>query len=336
MAAPIIVFANAELDQHTTPEWHPERPGRLGASLSGIDAAGLGDAVEFRAPRLATVAELERVHAPGYVAQLERFCERGGGDLDPDTFASPGSWDTARRAAGAVLDAVDALEAGSCDVAFAAGRPPGHHAVPDRAMGFCLVNNVAVAAAKLALDGHRVAIVDWDVHHGNGTQDIFYDDPNVLYVSTHESPLYPGSGRADETGGPGAPMSNLNLPFPAGTRGDVFRRAVDEVIAPVVERFAPDWLFISAGFDAHRNDPLAGLELTSGDYADLATRLQQLAPARRTVVVLEGGYDFEALSLSTGSTLSALIGESYRPEEVSTGEIGLPTIAAARQRWNLT
>jgi acetoin utilization deacetylase AcuC-like enzyme len=269
------------------------------------------------------------------VAQLERFCERGGGDLDPDTFAAAGSWTTALRAAGAVLDAVDALDAGSCDVAFAAGRPPGHHAVPDRAMGFCLVNNVAVAAAKLAAAGQRVAIVDWDVHHGNGTQDIFYDDPNVLYVSTHEYPLYPGSGRADETGGPSAPMSNLNLPFPAGTRGDVYRRAVDEVIAPVVDRFAPDWLFISAGFDAHRADPLAGLELTSTDYADLAIRLQELAPARRTVVVLEGGYDFDALSLSTGATLSALIGESYRPEEASTGEIGLPTITAARQRWDL-
>jgi len=335
VAAPITVFASAELDLHTTPDWHPERPGRLAASLAGISGAGLLDAVEFREPRLATVAELERVHAPSYVAQLARFCERGGGDLDPDTFAAPGSWSTALRAAGAVLDAVDALKAGSCDVAFAAGRPPGHHAVPDRAMGFCLVNNVAVAAATLAADGQRVAVVDWDVHHGNGTQDIFYDDPNVLYVSAHEYPLYPGSGRADETGGPNAPMSNLNLPFPAGTRGDVYRRAVDEVIAPVVERFAPDWLFISAGFDAHRNDPLAGLELTSADYADLAIRLQQLAPARRTVVVLEGGYDFDALSLSTGATLSALIGESYRPEEVSTGEVGLPTVTAARQRWDL-
>ncbi len=335
MAAPITVFANAELDQHTTPDWHPERPGRLDASLSGIAAAGLSDAVEFRAPRLATVDEVTLVHSANYVDQLQRFCERGGGDLDPDTFAAPGSWDTALRAAGAVLDAVDALEAGSCEVAFAAGRPPGHHAVPDRAMGFCLVNNVAVAAAKLAARGEKVAIVDWDVHHGNGTQDIFYNDPNVLYVSTHEFPLYPGSGRADETGGAGAPMSNLNLPFPAGTRGDVFRRAVDDVIAPVVGRFAPDWLFISAGFDAHRNDPLAGLELTSADYADLAIRLQQLAPAQRTVVVLEGGYDFEALSLSTGATLSAMIGENYRPEDVSTGEVGLPTIAAARQRWDL-
>ncbi len=335
MAAPISVFASAELDHHTTPDWHPERPGRLAASLSGISEAGLLDAVEFREPRLATVEELELVHEPAYVAQLQRFCERGGGDLDPDTFAAPGSWTTALRASGAVLDAVDALRDGTCDVAFAAGRPPGHHAVADRAMGFCLVNNVAVAAAKLAAEGVRVAIVDWDVHHGNGTQDIFYDDPNVLYVSTHESPLYPGSGRADETGGPEAPMSNLNLPFPAGTRGDVYRRAFDEVIAPVVTNFAPDWLFISAGFDAHRNDPLAGLELTSADYADLAIRLQQLAPARRLVVVLEGGYDFQALSLSTGSTLSALVGEGFRPEEASTGDIGLPTITAARQRWDL-
>ncbi len=180
----------------------PSAPVASGRRLPASPKPGLLDAVEFREPRLATVAELERVHSPAYVAQLERFCERGGGDLDPDTFAAPGSWSTALRAAGAVLDAVDALEAGSCDVAFAAGRPPGHHAVPDRAMGFCLVNNVAVAAAQLAEAGQRVAIVDWDVHHGNGTQDIFYDDPNVLYVSTHEYPLYPGSGRADETGGP--------------------------------------------------------------------------------------------------------------------------------------
>ena len=335
MAVPITVFASTDLDQHTTPDWHPERPGRLGASLTGISQADLLDAVEFREPRLATVAELERVHSPAYLAQLELFCERGGGDLDPDTFAAPGSWTTALRAAGAVLDAVDALESASCEVAFAAGRPPGHHAVPDRAMGFCLLNNVAVAAARLAADGQRVAIVDWDVHHGNGTQDIFYDEPDVLYVSTHEFPLYPGSGRADETGGPAAPMSNLNLPFPAGTRGDVYRRAVDEVIAPVVSRFAPDWLFISAGFDGHRNDPLAGLELTSADYADLAIRLQQLAPTGRTVVVLEGGYDFDALAMSTGATLSALIGQRFRPEEASSGEIGLPTITAARQRWDV-
>ncbi len=335
MAVPIAVFAAADLDLHNTPDWHPERRGRLDAALSGIERAGLSDAVEMHEPRLATIEELERVHTAEYLRQLEQFCVRGGGDLDPDTYAASGSWDTARRAAGAVLDAVDALERGDADVAFAAGRPPGHHAVPDRAMGFCLFNNVSVAAAQLADRGQRVAIVDWDVHHGNGTQDIFYDDPRVLYVSTHESPLYPGTGRAAEMGGATAPRSNLNLPFPAGTRGDVYRRALDEVIAPVVTEFAPDWLFISAGFDGHRNDPLAGLELTSADYADFAVRLQALAPARRTVVVLEGGYDLDALSLSTGATLAALIGEGFRPEEASNGAVGEAVVAAARQRWEL-
>jgi acetoin utilization deacetylase AcuC-like enzyme len=335
VAAPIAVFAAVDLDRHATPSWHPERPARLDAALSGITAADLDEAVSFEVPRLAAVEDLARVHAPAYVEGVERFCEGGGGDLDPDTYAAPGSWETARRAAGAVLDAVDALEQGSCEVAFAAGRPPGHHAVPDRAMGFCLFNNVSVAAAALAERGERVAIVDWDVHHGNGTQDIFYDDPRVLYVSMHESPLYPGTGRALETGGPNARGTNLNLPFPAGTRGDVYRRAVDEVVAPVVERFAPAWLLISAGFDAHRNDPLAGLELTSADYADLAVRLQALVAPRRTVVVLEGGYDAEALALSTGATLSALTAGSFRPEDASTGEIGIPTVVAARQHWEV-
>ena len=335
VATPIAVFAAAELDEHATPPWHPERPGRLDAVLSGIPDAGLLGAVSFQQPRLATPDELARVHDATYIEAVERFCAGGGGDLDPDTYAAPGSWNTARRAAGAVLDAIDALRSETCDVSFAAGRPPGHHAVADRAMGFCLFNNVAVGAAALAEAGERVAIVDWDVHHGNGTQDIFYNDARVLYASLHESPLYPGTGRALETGGPDARRTNMNLPFPAGTRGDVYRRAVDEVIAPLIEDFEPTWLFISAGFDAHRLDPLAGLELTSADYADMALRLQSLVPPRRTVVVLEGGYDFDALSLSTGATLSALIGESYRPEAASTGDVGAPTVISARQHWDL-
>ena len=335
MDRPIAVFADSEHDEHATPAGHPERQGRLDASLAGVPAAGLDDAVRFETPRMATVEELTRVHDADYVARLEAFCSTGGGQLDADTFAGPGSWTTARRAAGAVLDAVDALRAGECDVAFAGSRPPGHHALAGGAMGFCLFNNVAVAAAALADEGERVAIVDWDVHHGNGTQDIFYDDPRVLYVSTHQSPWYPGTGHIDETGSENAPFSNLNLPMPAGTRGDVFRRAIDEVVAPVIERFAPTWLIISAGFDAHRNDPLADLELSSADYADMAVRLQQLVPSHRTVVALEGGYDFDALAMSTGATLSALVGADYRPEAASTGEIGLPTIVAAKQRWQL-
>ncbi len=332
---PIAVFSAVELDEHHAPDGHPERPGRLVASLAGIPAAGLVEAVRMVQPRLATVAELERVHDPRLVAQVRDFCEAGGGNIDDDTYASRGSWATARRAAGALLDAVDALKTGQCDIAYAASRPPGHHAEFGQSMGFCLFNNVAVAARDLIESGERVAIVDWDVHHGNGTQNIFYDDPSVLYVSTHQSPLYPGTGRLSETGGEGAPFSNLNLPFPPGTRGDVFRQAVDEVIAPVIEQFDPTWLIISAGYDAHRNDPLAGLQLTSADYADLADRLRQLVGEHRLVVALEGGYDFDALSMSTGATLSALVGEQYRPEPASSGEIGKPVVTAARQLWDL-
>jgi acetoin utilization deacetylase AcuC-like enzyme len=330
-----MVFAAAELDDHATPHWHPEHRGRLDAALAGIHEAGLDEATEWRIPELATVDELALAHDPTYVTAVEAFCLAGGGQLDPDTSATAGSWDTARRSAGAVLGAIDALRAGACEVAFAAGRPPGHHAVRDRAMGFCLFNNAAIGAARLAAAGERVAVVDWDVHHGNGTQDIFYDDPRVLYVSTHESPLYPGTGHLRERGSGEGEGATLNMPFPAGTAGDTYRAAFDEVVVPVVERFAPDWLIISAGFDGHRNDPLAGLALSSADYADLAQRLQRLVGARRVVVVLEGGYDLEALTYSTGSVLSALIGADYRPESASAGEIGLPTVTAAKQLWSL-
>ncbi len=336
MGQPLVVFSAAERDEHATPSWHPENRARLDAALAGVGEAGLLDATEWREPPEASIDELALAHDPLYVDAVRRFCEAGGGDLDPDTIATAGSWATARRSPGAVLAAIDALEAGECDLAFSAGRPPGHHAVRDRAMGFCLFNNAAVGAARLAGRGERVVVLDWDVHHGNGTQDIFYDDPRVLYVSTHESPLYPGTGQLKETGGEAAPGTNLNLPFPAGTAGDVYRRAFDEVVTPVVERFAPDWLIVSAGYDGHRDDPLAGIGLTAADYADLAVRAARLAPAGRTLVVLEGGYSPRALTRSVGATLAALVGVEYRPEPASGGEVGLPTVTAARQLWELT
>ena len=336
MTAPLLVLSAPDLDSHVTPGWHPESQARLEAALGGIVAAGLSEAVEFRIPEQASVDAITLAHDPAYIDALRRFCEAGGGELDPDTIATPGSWETARRAAGAVLEAIAALQAGECDLAFSAGRPPGHHAVRDQAMGFCLINNAAVGAAHLAATGHKVAIFDWDVHHGNGTQDIFYNNPNVLYISTHESPLYPGTGRIAETGGPDAPRTNLNLPLPAGARGDVYRAAFDQVIAPVVEEFAPDWMIISAGYDGHRADPLAGMELTAGDFADLAVRAAGLVPAQRTLMVLEGGYSPEALTMSVGATLAALMGVDYRPEAASSGEVGMPTVTAARQIWDLT
>jgi len=335
VGSPLTVFAAEEWDDHKTPQWHPEHRGRLDAALAAINEANLSDATTWQIPEQASIDDLALVHKREYIETLEQFCAAGGGELDADTVAVPGSWGTALRSAGGVLDAISALRSGDCDVAFAAGRPPGHHAVPDRAMGFCLFNNAAVGAAKLAARGERVAIVDWDVHHGNGTQEMFYDDPNVLYVSTHESPLYPGTGRLRETGEGAGAGTNMNLPFPAGTAGDTFRAAFDELVIPVIERFAPDWLFISAGFDAHRDDPLAGLGLTAGDYADLARRLQSLVPARRVLVVLEGGYDLGALTRGVGATLSTLVGGAYRPESASTGDVGMGTVSVAKKVWEI-
>jgi acetoin utilization deacetylase AcuC-like enzyme len=325
----LLVADNAASDLHDTGRRHPERPARLPAALAGIDEAGLGDAVVPLAPRRATDEELQRVHDARALDAVRTLCERGGGNIDADTVVAAGSWDTALLAAGATLAAVDALEAGRGDVAFVAVRPPGHHATRTRPMGFCLMNNIAVAAAALAERRERVLVLDWDVHHGNGTQDIFWDDPRVLYVSTHQWPLYPGTGGVQETGGPGAPGLTVNIPLPAGTAGDPVRRALDEVVAPVVERFAPTWVLVSAGFDAHRDDPLAELRLTAGDFADLARRVRGYCPGPgRLAFVLEGGYDLDALRHSVGASLAAVLDGDYRPEPASSGSAD-PRAAAA-------
>jgi len=301
------VVLDARMLAHDPGRGHPERPERLRALLDH-----LGDARGFTrlGARAATDEEIALVHTPALIEHLEATAGRARVVLDPDTATSAGSWEAARLAAGAVLQLCEAVLAGEVANGFAAVRPPGHHAESNRAMGFCFVNNVAVAAAYLKRRGvRRVAVIDWDLHHGNGTQHVFECDPDVLYVSTHQYPFYPGTGAADEVGrGEGAGRT-LNLPFPAGFGDAEFDRALDEVVVPILTRFAPEFVLVSAGFDADYRDPLGGLQVTPQGFARMAHRIASVAnrtAAGRIVAVLEGGYDLDAIVEGVDATLAAL------------------------------
>ncbi len=309
MTSRLLVVVPPDSDAHDTGPGHPERIGRVEAVLAGVADAHLDDTVAFDVGRDATRDELVLVHDERYVDGLDEFAGSGGGQLDADTVVAPGSFAAATRAAGCGLRAVEVLRDGGADAAFVVVRPPGHHAIATRGQGFCLFNNIAVTAAELTARGERVLIVDWDVHHGNGTQELFWDDARVLFVSTHQYPAYPGTGRAEETGGAHARGLTVNFPLPPGATGDVALAALDDVVAAVTDSFAPTWVLISAGFDAHRADPLADLAWTAGDYAALTGRVGELAPAPgRTIAFLEGGYDLAALRASAGATASVLAG----------------------------
>jgi acetoin utilization deacetylase AcuC-like enzyme len=294
---------------HETPPGHPERPARLSEVLKQLDAPEFTALKRKEAPK-ATQAMIARVHDADFVEDvLAAIPKSGYAQIDADTVASPGSGEAALRAAGAVVQGVDLVMSGEVKNAFCAVRPPGHHATQVRAMGFCLFNSVAVAAAH-ARDAHglkKIAVVDFDVHHGNGTQAMFTADPNLFYASTHQSPLYPGTGRADETG---VAHNIVNVPLPPGAGSTEFRRAFELVILPALERFAPELLIISAGFDAHRDDPLAQLRLDETDYGWATEKLCGVA-ARvcqgRVVSALEGGYDLQATARSAGAHVRAMM-----------------------------
>jgi acetoin utilization deacetylase AcuC-like enzyme len=294
---------------HEVPPGHPERPARLEAVLKALEAPEFSPLARHEAPQ-AEKSALARVHDRDYIDEiLSSIPKTGYVQFDSDTFGSPGSGEAILRAAGAVVLAVDLVMKGEVKNAFCAVRPPGHHAVPMRAMGFCLFNNVAVGAWR-ARDAHgikRVAVVDFDVHHGNGTQDMFYSDADLYYASTHQSPLYPGTGQRTETG---VADNIVNAPLRPGASGAEFRAAFEASILPTLRQFKPELVMISAGFDAHKNDPLAQLRLDETDYFWATEKLCAIARDNcggRVVSTLEGGYDLDALAASAASHVRALM-----------------------------
>jgi acetoin utilization deacetylase AcuC-like enzyme len=321
--------------EHKAPSGHPERPARAVAVRDALVAAGIQTSGTHVATRFATDEELARVHSAEYLDELTKVAGHTGW-LDPDTYYSPKSWDAARAAAGSVTQlATDVLD-GALGQGLAVVRPPGHHATRDRAMGFCLLNNVAAAAAAARAKGAaRVSIVDWDVHHGNGTQDIFWDDPTVQYLSVHQFPYYPGTGAPTEIGGPHAQGATVNVGLPSGSGDAEYLAAFDHVIVPALLAFKPDLVLVSAGFDAFEHDPLAGMRVTFAGFAAMARRLRSVADRvahGRIVAVLEGGYDLDGLAGGMTQTLAALLAPGAKPEPIAP----LPVAGSARAAIDAT
>jgi acetoin utilization deacetylase AcuC-like enzyme len=304
---------------------HPESPKRLTAIWDTLTETDLAPRLTALEPITATDAQLEAVHTRDHITRVKNLIARGGGHFDADTYANAHSLDAALLAAGAVVRAVDAVMSGEVDNAFALVRPPGHHATRTRAMGFCLFNNIAVAAQH-TLDAHkleRVLIVDYDVHHGNGTQDVFYRSSRVLYFSTHQYPHYPGTGDWREIGeGEGAGFT-VNVPLPPCVGDAGYQRIFDDLLFPVAERFRPQLILASVGYDAHWSDPLAAENLTIAGYGTLARTLGALAHALcdgRLVYTLEGGYNLPALAHGVAATFHALLGDADIPDPLGSSQ----------------
>ncbi len=313
---------------------HPENAGRISAIEAAIAAAGLSGLQAVEPPR-ATTEQLARAHDPDHLASIAAFCAAGGGMIDLDTVVSEGSWEAALRAAGAACDAVDRLLRGEEASAFCALRPPGHHAESAKAMGFCLVNHVAVAAEH-ARAGHgveRVLIFDWDVHHGNGTEEIFKASESVLYASIHGWPLYPGTGDIGYSGEGKGDGYTVNMPVPNGAGDDLFEALTEHVVAPIARAFQPGLLVVSAGFDAHADDPLASCATSEEGYRAMAAQIATLGAELDVpvLVCLEGGYDPGALGRSVVAMLEGLAG-SFEPA-ASDPSLAAPYQERFRERW---
>jgi acetoin utilization deacetylase AcuC-like enzyme len=299
--------------EHNQPS-HPENARRLERILGTLEEEGVLERLMLLEPRPASEEELQSVHTPRHIESVRRVAERGGGHMDADTYVSPRSFEAAKMAAGGLIRAVEDVLAGRVANSFALVRPPGHHATASQAMGFCLFNNVAIAArTALGADGvERVFIADFDVHHGNGTQDIFEDDPDVFYFSTHQYPYYPGTGAKTETGRGAGEGTVLNVPLPAGVGDDGYARIFQELTWPLAERFGPDLMLVSAGYDGHWDDPLAYMNLSVSGYAALERELVAMAKQLcdgRIVFTLEGGYHLNALAYGVLNAFYALLGE---------------------------
>jgi acetoin utilization deacetylase AcuC-like enzyme len=329
----VAFLAHPDCAGHRIPG-HPERPERLRAILETVERAEIDEHLRRITPEPAEEHLLEAVHAARYIALVRRLDASGGGALDPDTAVGPGSYRAALAAAGAAVAAVDAVLGQGMDASFAAVRPPGHHARPAQGMGFCLFNNVALAAsaAMARYRRSRILILDWDVHHGNGTQEIFYRSGAVLFISLHQENWYPGTGAVEETGaGEGAGFT-VNVPLPAGAGNAAYAHVFEEVVLPVGRAFAPELVLISAGYDAHAQDPLGGMLLTADGFRRLTELLRAALPAP-IAAVLEGGYDLGHLGKSVLATLGGLSGIPTPGAAEAAGEEGVPyALIRARTR----
>jgi acetoin utilization deacetylase AcuC-like enzyme len=330
--------------KHFAGRSHPDSPERIAVMIEMVENLKR-DQLEVRAPRPATREEIALCHRPDFIDRVERTANLDRFDFDPDTHTSRDSYATALLAAGGVLTAVETVLDGAAENAFALVRPPGHHALPGRAMGFCFFNNVAISAEWLIRHKglRRVMVIDWDLHHGNGTQDIFYDSPEVLYASTHQFPHYPGTGSIQEVGAGEGLGYTVNAPLPAELGDAEYLRVFDEMLMPIGRAFKPEFILVSAGFDCHWRDPLGEMQVTESGFQQMMRRIKRLAAEcckGKVVASLEGGYNLEALANSGAAVIDELGREpDERPEVVAGGDRVMPVIERMRkgvgQYWNL-